>query len=154
VIHLSFYLPEAGSPWFKTWEAARRGEPAVITEMDLRYKYFGVNFELEIGDVKIVSKKRFVTLVDLALSLSGAVKRISSGEDAAFGFTESEEVIHLRQDGNLVSVSSSKHPVQGSVGRAELIGEFIRFLRAAYYRLVAEVPGLSANPVIQRISPE
>ncbi|MFD4990396.1 hypothetical protein [Streptomyces sp. NPDC058374] len=154
MIQLSFCLPESGSAWTKTWDAAKRGDPAAISEMDLRYKCFGVTFELMVGDVEIVSKKRFVTLVDLALSLSGAVKRISSGEDAAFGFTESEEVIHLCQDGDLVAVSSSKHPMRGAVEREELVGEVLSFLREAHSRLVAEIPGLSENPVIQRISPE
>lgn len=154
MIHLSFSLPESSSPWRKTWDSARQGDPAAIAEIDLRYKHFGVNFELAVGDVEIVSKKRFVTLVDLALSLSGAVKRISSGEDAAFGFTESEEVIHLRRDGDLISVSSSKRLVQASVGREELVAEFIRFLQEAHSRLAAEIPGLSANPIIQRFSPE
>jgi hypothetical protein len=45
-----------------------------------------------------------------------AVKRISSGGDAAFGFTEREGIIHFRQDGNFVKMSSSKRPVQASVG--------------------------------------
>ncbi|WP_329312077.1 hypothetical protein [Streptomyces sp. NBC_01262] len=154
MIHVSFNLPDPGSAWLKTWDAARQGDPASITEMDLRYKYFGVNFELAVGDVEIVSRKRFVTLVDLALSLSGAVKRISSGDDAAFGFTENDEVIHLRRDGNLVAVSSSKHQVWAHVGREELVSEFLRFLQVAYSRLIEEVPGLSVNPVMQRISPE
>jgi hypothetical protein len=154
VIHLSFSLPEPGSPWLKTWDSAKQGDPAAITEMDLRYKHFGVNLELTVGDVEIVSKRRFVTLVDLALSLSGVVERISSGEDAAFGFTESEEVIHLRRDGDLIAVSSSMRPAQASVEREELVGEFVRFLQAAYSRLVAEIPELAANPVIQRFSPD
>jgi hypothetical protein len=151
VIHLSFSLPEPGSSWLKTWD---QGDPAAITEVDLRYKHFGVNLELTVGDVEIVSKRRFVTLVDLALSLSGVVERISSGEDAAFGFTESEEVIHLRRDGDLIAVSSSMRPAQASVEREELVGEFVRFLRAAHSRLVAEIPELAANPVIQRFSPD
>lgn len=154
MIHLSFYLPEPGSPWIKTWDAAKQGDPAAATEMDLRYKYFGVNFELAVDDTEVVSKKRFVTLVDLAFSLSGAAKRISLGEDAAFGFTESDEVIHLRQDDDLIAVSSSKRPVQAFVGREELVREILIFLRAAHSRLIAEIPGLSANPVIQRIPPE
>ncbi|WP_125506288.1 MULTISPECIES: hypothetical protein [unclassified Streptomyces] len=152
MIHLSFSLPEPGSPWLKTWDSAKQGDPAAITEMDLRYKHFGVNFELTVGDVEIVSKKRFVTLVDLALSLSGVVNRISSGDDAAFGFTESEEVIHLRRDGDLVVVSSSMRPAQASVERQEVVGEIVRFLRAVHSRLVAEIPELSANPVIRRFS--
>jgi hypothetical protein len=154
LIRLAFYLPGPGSAWLKTWDAVRQGDPAVMTEMYLRYKYCGVEFELTVGGVEIISRKRFVTLVDLALSLSSVVKRISTGEDAAFGFTESEEVIHLRQDGNLVVVSSSKRSLQGSVGREELIEEFRKFLREAFSRLIQEVPEFSANPVIRRISPE
>jgi hypothetical protein len=154
MIHLSFNLPEPGSAWIKTWDAARHGDPAAVTEMDLRYKCFGVNFELKVDDIEIVSKKRFVTLVDLALSLSDAAKRISSGEDAAFGFTESEEVIHLRQDGDLIAVSSSKRPVRAFVGREELVREILIFLRAVHSRLINEIPELSANPVIRRIIPE
>ncbi|MFD5711395.1 hypothetical protein ACFWHW_13525 [Streptomyces pharetrae] len=154
MIHLSFSLPEPGSPWLKTWDSAKQGDPAAITEMDLRYKHFGVNFELTVDGVEIVSKARFVTLVDLALSLSAVVERISSGQDAAFGFTESEEVIHLRRDDDLVAVSSSMRPVRASVERGELVGEVVQFLRSAHSRLIAEVPELSANPVVQRFSPE
>jgi hypothetical protein len=154
VINLSFSLPESGSPWIQTWDSAKQSDPAAITEMDLRYKYFGVKFELTVDGVEIVSKARFVTLVDLALSLTVVVDRISSGQDAAFGFTESEEVIHLFQDGDLVTVSSSSRPVQASVERGELVGAFVQFLRRAHSRLTAEVPDLFANPVIQRFSPE
>ncbi|MCX4774487.1 hypothetical protein [Streptomyces sp. NBC_01285] len=154
MIHLSFYLPESGSAWRKTWDAAKQGDPAAATEMDLRYKYFGANFELAVDDTEVVSRTRFVTLVDLALSLSGAAKRISLGEDAAFGFTESDEVIQLCQDGDLIAVSSSKRPVQAFVGREELVREILIFLREAHSRLITEIPGLSANPVIQRIHPE
>jgi hypothetical protein len=154
VIHLSFSLPEPGSPWLKTWDSAKKGDPAAISEIDLRYKYFGVNFELVVGDVEIVSKKRFVTLVDLTLSLSSVLERVSSGQDAAFDFTENEEVIHLRRDGDLVAVSSSTRPVQASVESEELVGEVVQFLRTAHSRLVAEIPELSANPVIQRFSLE
>jgi hypothetical protein len=154
VIHLSFSHPEPGSPWLKTWDSAKQGDPAAISEIDLRYKYFGVNFELVVGDVEIVPKKRFVTLVDLALSLSSVLERISSGQDAAFDFTENEEVIHLRRDGDLVAVSSSTRPVQASAESEELVGEVVQFLRTAHSRLVAEIPELSANPVIQRFSPE
>jgi hypothetical protein len=150
VIHLSFSFPERGSFWLETWDSARHGDPAAIGETELRYRHFGVNFELMVDDIEIVSE-RFVTLVDLALSLSWAVKRISAGEDAAFGFTESEEVIHLRQDGDLIAVSSSRHSLRASVERKELIDRFIRFVRAAHSLLVAEIPALSANPVIRRI---
>ncbi|MER7970711.1 hypothetical protein ABTX35_17260 [Streptomyces sp. NPDC096080] len=69
MIQLSLCLPESGSAWIKTWDAAKQGDPAAISEMGLRYKCFGVNFELKVGDVEIVSKKRFVALVDLSLSL-------------------------------------------------------------------------------------
>ncbi|MFJ9552414.1 hypothetical protein ACIRPH_01270 [Nocardiopsis sp. NPDC101807] len=154
MIQLSFTPPEKSSPWSKTWDSVTWDDPAAISEIDLRYKYFGVNFEMVVDDVEIVSKKRFVTLVDLALSLSGVMKRISSGEDAAFGFTESDEVIHLICDGNLISVTSSKSLVQASVGRKELLDEFSRFLREVHYRLVLNIPGLSKNPVIWRFYSE
>ncbi|MFF3350548.1 hypothetical protein [Streptomyces sp. NPDC002779] len=117
----------AGLRWCLT-AIVKQGDPAAITEMDLRYQYFGVKFELTVDGVKIVSKARFVTLVDLALSLSVVVERISSGQDAAFGFTERGEVIRLSRDGDLVAVSSSIRPVRASVERGELVGEFVQFL--------------------------
>ncbi|MET7528808.1 hypothetical protein [Streptomyces goshikiensis] len=88
----------------------KHGDPAGLAEIDLRYKYFGLNVEMVVGGVEVISKRRFVTLVDLALSLSQAERCISSGGDATFGFTESEEVIHLRCDGELIAVTSSKRP--------------------------------------------
>ncbi|MBG0855373.1 hypothetical protein I2W78_26880 [Streptomyces spinoverrucosus] len=154
MIHLSFSLPEPGSPWRRTWEGAKQGDPAGLAEIDLRYKYFGVNVEMIVGGVEAISKRRFVTLVDLALSLSHAERRISSGEDAAFGFTESEEVIHLRHDGDLIVVTSSKRAWRVSVEREELASSFSRFLREAYSHLTSEIPGLVTNPVIRQMLPE
>jgi hypothetical protein len=153
MIHLSFSLPESGSPWQRTWEGAKQDDPAGIAEIDLRYKYFGVNVEMVVDGVEVISKRRFVTLVDLALSLSHAERRISSGEDAAFGFTESEEVIHLRRDGDLIAVSSTKRPWRVTAEPEVLVDAFADFLRKAYSRLTSEIPGLVNNPVIQELSP-
>ncbi|MFE9750052.1 hypothetical protein ACFYOT_34510 [Saccharothrix saharensis] len=152
MIHLSFDLPEPASSWRTTWDGARQDDPADIAEVDLRYKYFGVNVEMVVDDVEIISKSRFVTLVDLALSLRGAADRISRGEDAAFGFTESEEVIRLRQVDGHISVSSSKKPGDASVTREELLEKVSEFLQSAHARLVEEIPGLGENPVVRRIT--
>ncbi|MEW1640156.1 hypothetical protein AB0469_39615 [Streptomyces sp. NPDC093801] len=151
MIDLSFSLPESASPWRRTWDGAKQGDPAGIAEIDLRYKYFGVNVEMVVDDVEIISKRRFVTLVDLALSLRGVAERISRGEDAAFGFTESEEVISLRQAGDSISVSSSKKPGQASVARGELLEKISGFLQSAHSQLVEEIPELDENPVVRRI---
>ncbi|MEV6669349.1 hypothetical protein [Streptomyces sp. NPDC051162] len=152
MINLSFSLPEPASPWRRTWDGAKQGDPAGIAEIDLRYKYFGVNVEMVVDDVEIISKKRFVTLVDLALSLRGVVERISRGEDAAFGFTESEEVIRLRQAGDSISVSSSKKPEQASVASGELLEKISEFLQSAHSRLVEEIPELGENLIVRRIT--
>lgn len=154
MIHLSFSLPEPRSPWRRTWEGAKQADPAGIAEVDLRYKYFGVNVEMVVDGVEVISKRRFVTLVDLALSISQAERRISSGEDAAFSFTESEEVIHLRRDGALIAVSSTKRPWRVTVEQEELVDAFAAFLREAHLRLTSEIPGLATNPVIQQFSPK
>jgi hypothetical protein len=154
VIHLSFSVPEPGSPWRDTWDGARDGDPARIAEIDLLYKHFGVNVEMTVDDVEVISRRRFVTLVDLALSLDHAARRLSSGEDAAFGFTESEEVVHLRRDGALVHVTSTKRPWQVTAGTEELTGAFSGFVREAYARLTSEIPGLAGNPVVRRLLPE
>ncbi|TWV34719.1 hypothetical protein FRZ03_27985 [Streptomyces misionensis] len=154
MIHLSFSLPEPGSPWRRTWEGAKQGDPAGIAEIDLRYKYFGVNVEMLVDSVEVISKRRFVTLVDLALSLSHAERRISSGEDAAFGFTESEEVIHLHLDGDLIALTSSKRPWRVTVEHEELASAFSSFLREVHSCLTSEIPGLAVNPVIRQILPE
>ncbi|WP_421110448.1 hypothetical protein [Streptomyces sp. NEAU-S77] len=151
MIHLSFFPPELDSPWRRTWDAVKQGDPVAISEIDLRYKCFGVNAEMVVNGVEVISKSGFVTLVDLALSLSHVRQRISSGEDAAFGFTESEEVIHLRRDGGLISLSSSAQPWQVSVEPGELADAISGFLREAHSRLVADVPDLVANPVIRRL---
>ncbi|MGX2993298.1 hypothetical protein JNUCC64_03225 [Streptomyces sp. JNUCC 64] len=153
MIHLSFSPPGADSPWRKTWEAARQVGPANIAEIDLRYNYFGANVEMVIDGVEVISKRRFVTLVDLAFSLSQVVNRISVREDAAFGFTESEEVIHLRFDGDRVFVSSSKRDWRIPVEPGEVVDGFAVFLREVYSCLTSEIPGLGENPVIRKILP-
>ncbi|MEO3766760.1 hypothetical protein [Streptomyces sp. B5E4] len=154
MIRISFSLPEPDSPWRKTWEGAKQAEPADLSEIDLRYKYFGVNVEMVVSGVEVISKRRFVTLVDLALSLSHAARRISSGGDAAFGFTESEEVIDLRRDGDLIAVTSSKRPWQVAVEREELVSAFSNFLHEAHSSLISEIPELVSNPVIRKVFPE
>ncbi|MFJ2896190.1 hypothetical protein ACIO87_15085 [Streptomyces sp. NPDC087218] len=103
------------------------------------------------GDVEMISKRRFVTLADLALSISGVVARIARGEDAVFGFTESEDVIRLHQDAGFVSVESSRTGKCVSVSRDELIEELSRFLREAHSTLIGEVPLLDGNPTIRRV---
>ncbi|MGY0057720.1 hypothetical protein ACWY4P_14355 [Streptomyces sp. LZ34] len=154
MIRLSFSLPEPGSPRRRTWEGVKQGDPAGLAEIDLRYKRFGVNVEMVVDGVEVISKRRFVTLVDLALSLSHAERCISSGEDAVFDFTESEEVIYLRRDGDLIAVTSSKRPWRVTVDREELASSFSSFLREAYSCLTSKIPGLAANPVVRQILPE
>ncbi|MEU4769830.1 hypothetical protein AB0H12_42095 [Actinosynnema sp. NPDC023794] len=152
MVSLSFDLPAPSSPWRRTWQAAGRGDPSAIPEIDLRYKYFGVNVELVAGGVQIISKKGFVTLVDLALSLCGVAERLSRGENASFGFTEREEVIGFHLDGETVTVTSSKDPQSAVAARAELLAELGTFVRTAHARLVDEIPALSDNPVIDRLA--
>ncbi|MFD0883367.1 hypothetical protein ACFQ08_02175 [Streptosporangium algeriense] len=154
MIQLSFTPPAPGSPWRKTWDRAKQRDLADITETDLQYKYFDVNVEMIVNDVEAISKTRFVTLVDLSLSFAYSTKRILSGEDAAFGFTESDEVIHLHNNGNLIIISSSKKPWQVSADRKELADAFLNFSREAYRHLTSEFPLLAKNPTIQSFSPE
>lgn len=154
MIRLSFTPPEPGSPWYRTWDKAKQGDPANATDTDLQYKFFDVNVEMIVNDVEIISNRRFITLVDLSLSFAYTAKRILSGENAAFGFTESDEVIHLHNNGNLVTISSSKKPWRVSVDRKELTDALLNFSQQAYNHLVSEVPPLRENPTIQRFSPE
>jgi len=150
---LTFDLPEIGSPWCRTWDMARLVDPAGIAETDLRYKYFSSNVEMIVGGVVFVSKQNFVTLVDLALSFRSVVERISSGEDAAFGFTENDDVIRFRQNGESVLVSSSSGLGEVSISRENLLFGLSNFIQSAYIRLIEECPGLDRNPVILRIEP-
>ncbi|MFF7553702.1 hypothetical protein ACFZA9_12540 [Streptomyces olivaceus] len=154
MIHFSFEVPKAGSPWRDTWDRATQVNPAAISEMDLCYKYFGVSAELVVNEIKVISSEGYVTLVDLALSLCHALSRLSSGEDAAIGFTEDDEVIRLRRESGLVEITSSKHQWQVSVEQEELVDAFGDFLRGAHARLTENVPGLVDNPAIQQFSPE
>lgn len=151
MITLSISLLDPGSPWLRTWDDVRGVDPATLSEMDLRYKYFGVGFRLAVGGIEIIPQGKVVTLVDLMFSLSFALESILSGQDAAFDFTEYDDIIRLRQESDLVIVSSSKGSVEGSVNREEFLGEAVRFLGECFSRLVAEVPELSINPTIQRL---
>jgi len=154
MIQFSFEAPGAGSPWRDTWDKARQVSPTSISEMDLCYKYFGVRAELVVDGVEVISGQGHVTLVDLALSLRHALNRLSLGGDAAIGFTENDEVIRLRRDGDRVVITSSKREWRVSVEREELVGAFIEFLREAHSRLTEFVPGLTDNLVIQGFTPE
>ncbi|MER7080011.1 hypothetical protein [Saccharopolyspora kobensis] len=154
MIHLSFELPIVGSPWRDTWDRATQVNPAVISEMDLCYEYFGVRAEFVADGVEVISGEGCVTLVDLALSLRHALNRLSSGEDSAIGFTENDEVIRLGYGGDRVVIASSKHEWRVSVDREELLGAFFEFLREVYRHLTEFIPALADNPVIWGLSPE
>ncbi|MET8824956.1 hypothetical protein ABZX40_24745 [Streptomyces sp. NPDC004610] len=95
-----------------------------------------------------------MTLVDLVLSHFRTVQCISSGEGAVFDFTESEEVIQLCCDGDLVAVALSNHSWRVAVEGEWLRRAFSEFRRDAYAILTPEIPGLAANPVIRRIVPQ
>ncbi|UUU44376.1 hypothetical protein [Streptomyces sp. NBC_00162] len=154
MIQFSFEPPGSGSPWRDTWDKACQVSPAAISEIDLCYKYFGVRAELVVDEVEVISGQGYLTLVDLALSVRHALNRLSSGGDSAIGFTESDEVIRLRREGDLVVITSSKHEWRVSVDREELVGAFVEFLREAHSRLTGFVPGLAENQVIRGFSPE
>ncbi|MFT9790233.1 hypothetical protein ACMZ5E_28910 [Streptomyces rhizosphaericola] len=154
MIHFSFEPPGPGSPWRDTWDKACQVSPSAISEMDLCYKYFEVRAELVVDGVEVISGQGYLPLVDLALSLRHALNRLSSGEDSAIGFTENDEVIRLRREGDLVVITSSKHDWRVSVDREELVDTFLEFLREAYYHLTGFTPGLANNPVIRVFSPE
>ncbi|MFE7129728.1 hypothetical protein ACFVIM_02600 [Streptomyces sp. NPDC057638] len=154
MIHFSFEPPGSGSPWRDTWGKACQVSPAAISEIDLCYKYFGVRVELVVDGVEVISGQGYLTLVDLALSLRHALNRLSSGEDSAIGFTENDEVIRLRREGDRVVMTSSKHDWRVSVDREELAGAFVEFLREAHSRLTGFVPELADNPVIRVFSQE
>ncbi|QTR02720.1 hypothetical protein J7S33_27330, partial [Saccharothrix algeriensis] len=155
VIHFSFEVPGAGSFWRDTWDKARqRVGPAAISETDLCYKYFGVRAELVVNGVEVISGRGHRTLVDLALCLRHAVNSLSSGEDSAISFTENDEVIRLRCEGDRVVITSSKRDWRVAVDREELVGAFVEFLREAHSCLTGFIPGLVDNPVIREFSPE
>ncbi|MFI6285085.1 hypothetical protein ACIBCM_10045 [Streptomyces sp. NPDC051018] len=154
MIHFSFEPPGSGSPWRDTWDKACHVSPAAISEIDLCYKYFGVRVELVVDGVEVISGQGYLTLVDLALSLRHSLNRLSSGEDSAIGFTENDEVIRLRREGDRVVITSSKHDWRVPVDREELVGSFVEFLRAAHFNLTGFIPGLADNPVIRGFSPE
>ncbi|MEU1081602.1 hypothetical protein ABZ368_15390 [Streptomyces sp. NPDC005908] len=154
MIHFSFEPPGPGSPWRDTWDKACQVSPSAISEMDLCYKYFGARAKLVVDGVEVISGQGYLTLVDLALSLRHALNRLSLGEDSAIGFTENDEVIRLRREGDIVAITSSKHEWRVSVDREELVDAFVEFLREAYSRLTGFAPGLADNPVIWGFSPE
>lgn len=139
MIHISCSLPEPGSFWWDSWDKPQLGDPATIAEIDLRYKCFDVNAEMIVNGVEFVSKNGFVTLVDLALSIRGVTERLSRGDEAC-GFTEWSEVIHLRRTGESIVISSSEKLKRASAARAQLLAQFLDFLRSAHSRLVEEIP--------------
>ncbi|WP_158710288.1 hypothetical protein [Streptomyces sp. NRRL F-5126] len=150
-MHLSFSVPSQESPWIKTWESIQPQNAAEVSEMDLRYKYFGVAVEMSAGGVDFISKNKYVTLMDLGLSFRDVIAKVSAGRDAAFGFTESEEVIRVRHVGEYVSISSSNSSAQASVSRSDFVAHLSSFVRRARNVLLREVPELGNNPVLQRM---
>ncbi|MFY1598257.1 hypothetical protein [Micromonospora sp. WMMD737] len=151
VIQLDFSVPKPGSAWRETWRLRDGSDPATVSEMDLRYKYFGAQVDFAIDDMTVISKVGHVTLVDLALALRHAEGRLSSGEDAAFGFTESSKVVRLEGPGPVISVRPSVSSESAQVSRQQLVPALATFRESVYQRLIVEVPGLEGNPTIQKL---
>ncbi|MEU6395289.1 hypothetical protein [Streptomyces sp. NPDC046939] len=152
MIQFSFETPSPESPWWqKTWDSVYRTEPATIDEMSLRYKYFGVRPRLVVDGVAVMSGESHVPLVDLALSLRFALHRLSSGEDAAIGFTESDRVIHLQQEERVIAITSSDSEWRTTVDSEALKASFVTFVREAHSRLIAHCPELACNASIQKL---
>ncbi|WP_411104985.1 hypothetical protein [Streptomyces sp. cmx-4-9] len=154
MIEFSFTLPEPESPWHTTWDRVQQVNTADISEMDLRYKHFGVRAQLTINDVEVISNRGFITLVDLALSVSWVGKCLAAGEDSAFNFTEGAEVIRLHVEGDRIAMSSSVKPWATSVAREQLLEAFAELRNEAHACLTARVPGIADHPVIRRFAPD
>ncbi|ANZ41925.1 hypothetical protein BBK82_44340 [Lentzea guizhouensis] len=154
MVQLSFDVPGAGEPWGDTWTLPKGSDPAAVSEIDLCYRYFGVRVRFVVDQVDVISDRRYLPLVDLALSLVNATDRLSAGRDATIDFTESEEVIRLRVEGSQVAITSSKRAWRAVAGREKLVGEMRNFLRGAYSRLTGQVPGLAENPVVEGLRVE
>ncbi|MBB1261712.1 hypothetical protein [Streptomyces alkaliterrae] len=152
MIQLTFETPSAGSAWRDTWDSARRVNAAAISELDLCYKYFAVRVELASSGVEILSPKGHVTLVDFCLSLRHVLDGLTSHEDAALGFTESDNVIRIHPENNLIVITSSIPPQQVTVDREEFKRAVEEFLRAAYSQLINHTPELAQNPTIQKFA--
>ncbi|MGW4214792.1 hypothetical protein ACWEIJ_42880 [Lentzea sp. NPDC004789] len=151
MIRLSFDISEVETPWRATWGSAGPVNPVIISETALCYKCFAVHVRFVIDDIEIISRTRGITLVDFALSLQYALKRLVSGDDASIGFTESDEVIRLQVEGKAVVVTSSKREWRVAVSTDEVVPAFAGFVEEAYSRLVESVPGLAENPVIHAL---
>lgn len=151
MIVLTFTLPPVGSAWRQTWSLPVNCDPLTVSEIDLRYKYFAANVELAVNGVVFIRPSRHEPVIDLGLSCKHVERRLALGEDAAFGFTERPEVIHIRGVGRLVWIESSELPLRAKAERSSLLVELARFRESVYRRLVDDVPGIGGNPVVQRL---
>jgi hypothetical protein len=152
LVIFKYSVPDRTSPWWGTWERAGQGDLASASETDLRYKYFGASVTLSIGGVEVISPKRLVALVDLAFSIRVSAERIASGHDGAFGFTESEEVVRFRREGDLVHVSSSVRSVHAEASADEIVAQFVQFVWSVYWLLIERYPRLRENANFVRLA--
>ncbi|MGC4892108.1 hypothetical protein [Micromonospora sp. DT227] len=148
---LTFTLPPADSGWSRTWSLPADADPAHVSEMDLRYKYFAAKVKMAVGETAVISPGGHVQLVDLALSFKGAEARLGRGEDASFGFTERPEVIHFRAVGPTVRIESSEKPYQVDVETRVLVSELAQFRNSVYECIAKAVPQIVANESIRQI---
>ena len=146
-------LPPVGSAWRETWSLPVNRDPITVSEMDLRYKYFAANVDMTVSGMPFIRPSGHHPIIDLGLSLKWVEKRLAVGDDAAFGFTEHLEVIHIRGAGPTVAIESSEFSYRAEADRSTLLAELARFTESVYQRLVQEVAGIGGNPVVQRLRP-
>lgn len=156
VVTLTFEAPRVGAGAADSWDKVVGLEAGQIREIDLRYKLFKTEVTFEAGGVELIEGFK-LTLVDLALGMTAAVKLLRSGEDAAIGFTESADVIYFDHVGDVVQVrylvSNRVERAAVRVPAAVLLNAMETFVESVYECLTTEFPGLAENLVIQRFAP-
>jgi hypothetical protein len=122
------------------------------TETELRYSLFLGDIVFSVGDADFNAKWGWVPVLDFALGLDHAVGELLQGkEEAEFEFTESDNVIRFRRDGEDVSVSASYAPHRTIVNLEDLVYAVRTFRKRVVNDLSLIHPQLRMNPTMRNL---
>lgn len=149
MIEVSINEPHRNSAWRKTWDISDKAAPALLSEVDLRYRCFAVGVTLRSGSTVIIGPDRMTPLFDFLATLVRVIQRIKAGEAASIGFTEAADRIGISVAGETITLDAG-----GDCALAEVSTlEFIAALEAALARgrslLFSAQADLVANPFVR-----
>lgn len=120
------------------------------SEMDMRYEYFWVDFELTVDGF---DPEWFpgIPVLDLVFCLLYSAQAIQEGNPGTIAFTESDVLIHLTPSGECLTVERSWNPTAGNCSIAEFLAGASRFSGETVEYIARRYPDFEGHPTHRKL---